>query len=50
MSQNSKLKSGILSKTIQALDVASGGGVKALPSAAFLDQHLFRTAWAGQTF
>ncbi len=41
---------GFKSKTIQALDVASAGGVKAMPSAAFLDQHLCRTAWAGQTF
>lgn len=41
---------GFKGKIIQALDVASGGGVKAMPSAAFLDQHLCRTAWAGQTF
>ena len=38
------------SKTIQALDVASAGGVKAMPSAAFQDQHLCRSAWAKQTF
>lgn len=35
---------------IQALDVASGGGVKAMPAAAFLDQHHCRTVWAKQTF
>jgi para-nitrobenzyl esterase len=36
--------------TVQALDVASGGGVKAMPTAAFLDQHHCRTAWSKQTF
>lgn len=36
--------------TVQALDVASAGGVKAMPTAAFLGQHQCRTAWAKQTF
>ena len=37
-------------KALQALDVASGGGVKAMPSSAFLDQHLCKSAWVKQTF
>ncbi len=32
--------------TIQALDVAAGGGVKAMPAAAFTAEHQCRTAWA----
>ncbi len=44
------LWSGHEQKTMQALDVASGGGVKAMPVDAFLDQHHCRTAWAKQTF
>lgn len=36
--------------TVQALDVASGGGVTAMTADAFRDQHLCRTAWAKQTF
>ena len=41
---------GFKSKTLQALDVASGGGVKAMASSAFSDQHLCHSAWAKQTF
>lgn len=36
--------------TVQALDVASGGGVTAMTADAFRDQHLCKTAWAKQTF
>jgi para-nitrobenzyl esterase len=36
--------------TVQALDVASGGGVTAMTVDAFRDQHLCKTAWAKQTF
>jgi para-nitrobenzyl esterase len=36
--------------TLQALDVASGGGVSSLSADAFRDQHLCKTAWAKQTF
>ena len=39
-----------LAGKVQALDVASGGGVKPMPKAAFLDQHLCRTAWSKLTF
>lgn len=35
---------------VQALDVASGGGVTAMAADAFRDQHLCKTAWAKQTF
>ncbi len=35
---------------VQALDVASGGGVAAMTADAFRDQHLCKTAWAKQTF
>ena len=41
---------GFETKTIQAMDVASGGGVTAMPVDAFLDQHLCRTAWAKLVF
>ena len=36
--------------TVQALDVASGGGVMGMTADAFRDQHLCKTAWARQTF
>jgi para-nitrobenzyl esterase len=36
--------------TVQALDVASAGGVTAMTVDAFRDQHLCKTAWAKQTF
>ncbi|HLZ85167.1 MAG TPA: carboxylesterase family protein [Caulobacteraceae bacterium] len=36
--------------TLQALDVAGGGGVKAMPAAAFRSEHQCRTAWAKLTF
>lgn len=35
---------------VQALDVASGGGVTAMTADNFRDQHLCKTAWAKQTF
>ena len=35
---------------VQALDVASGGGVTGMTADAFRDQHLCKTAWAKQTF
>ena len=35
---------------VQALDVASGGGVAGMTADAFRDQHNCRTAWAGLTF
>ena len=36
--------------TVQALDVASGGGVTAMTADAFRDQHLCKTAWVRQSF
>jgi para-nitrobenzyl esterase len=41
---------GAKSSTIQALDVASGGGVKPMPAADFVKQHKCDTAWAGLKF
>jgi len=35
---------------VQALDVASGGGVTGMTADAFRDQHLCKTAWAKQAF
>ncbi|AWM77069.1 carboxylesterase/lipase family protein [Phenylobacterium parvum] len=35
---------------VQALDVASGGGVAGMTADAFRDQHHCRTAWSGLTF
>lgn len=35
---------------VQALDVASGGGVAPMTAEAFRDQHHCRTAWSGLTF
>lgn len=35
---------------VQALDVASGGGVTGMTADAFRDQHLCRSAWSGLTF
>ena len=35
---------------VQALDVASGGGVTGMTADAFRDQHHCRTAWSGLTF
>jgi para-nitrobenzyl esterase len=42
--------SGFKTGAIQALDVASGGGVTAMTADAFRDQHLCKTAWSKQTF
>jgi para-nitrobenzyl esterase len=36
--------------SVQALDVASGGGVVGMSADAFRDQHLCRTAWSALTF
>lgn len=36
--------------TVQALDVASGGGVKGMPASAFTTEHQCQTAWAKLTF
>ncbi len=36
--------------SVQALDVASGGGVAGMTADAFRDQHLCRSAWSGLTF
>ena len=36
--------------SVQALDVASGGGVAPMTADAFRDQHHCRTAWSGLTF
>jgi para-nitrobenzyl esterase len=36
--------------TVQALDVAGGGGVKGMPAAAFAAEHQCHTAWAKLTF
>jgi para-nitrobenzyl esterase len=36
--------------SVQALDVASGGGVAPMSADAFRDQHLCRTAWSALTF
>ena len=36
--------------TVQALDVASGGGVKGMPASAFTAEHQCQTAWAKLTF
>jgi para-nitrobenzyl esterase len=36
--------------SVQALDVASGGGVADMTADAFRDQHLCRTAWSALTF
>jgi para-nitrobenzyl esterase len=41
---------GFKTGAIQALDVASGGGVKAMTADAFRDQHLCKTAWSKQAF
>lgn len=41
---------GFKAGAVQALDVASGGGVAAMTADAFRDQHLCRTAWARQAF
>ena len=41
---------GFKSGKVQALDVASGGGVQAMPAAGFAAQHQCRTAWAKQAF
>ena len=41
---------GFKTGAVQALDVASSGGVAAMTADAFRDQHLCRTAWVKQTF